>query len=391
MTYPWPRTARQPRRRRTSGETSRHVGPLLALLIGLLLVGCRGETPVTTVRFGAFGTQVDLSLVGVSAAKAQQAAATIEHDFGFMDRAWHAWGPGPLERVNQLLPAGEPFVAPPSIVPLVRASQRYEEQSGGLFNPAIGRLITLWGFHTDSPECQPPPSQRSITRLVQANPRMSDIRIQGLEMQGTNPELQLDFGSMIKGYAVDLAMEILRDLGVRDALVQVGGSLRAIGDRSGQPWRVPIRRAGGSGVLALLQTQGDESVATAAAYDRNFIYGGVTYHNILDPRTGWPAQDTLAVTVAHRDATTADAAATALFIAGPEHWHTVAQAMGIRFVLLIDSRGILHMSPEMQSRLEVMDVNADVRVSPPVILPTDGEDPVPGPEAEGAGEPEGNR
>jgi len=391
MTHPWSRTARQPRRRRTPGATLRHVGPLLALLLGVALVGCRGDTPVTTVRFNAFGTQVDLSLVGVSTAQAQQAAADIQHDFEFIDRAWHAWGPGPLERVNELLPAGEPFVAPPSIVPLVRLSQRYAEQSGGLFNPAMGRLMALWGFHTDSPECQPPPSQRSITRLVTANPRISDIRIQGLEMQGTNPDLQLDFGAIVKGYAVDLAMEVLRDLGVRDALVQVGGSLRAIGDRSGQPWRVPIRRAGGSGVLALLQARGDESVATAAAYDRNFIYGGVTYHNILDPRTGWPAQDTLAVTVAHRDATTADAAATALFIAGPEQWHTVAQAMGVRFVLIIDSHGTLHMSPEMQSRLEVMDANAEIRVGPPVILPMDGEDSVAGPDAEGAGGPEGNR
>jgi thiamine biosynthesis lipoprotein len=90
------------------------------------------------VRFNAFGSQVDLSLVGVSAAQAQQAAAAIEHDFQFMDRAWHAWGPGPLARVNELLPAGEPFVAPPSIVPLVRLSQRFAEQSGGLFNLAIG-------------------------------------------------------------------------------------------------------------------------------------------------------------------------------------------------------------------------------------------------------------
>jgi len=364
-----PLTAQLPEWRWALGVTSRHVGSLVGLLGALLLGGCGGETPVTTVRFSAFGSQVDLSLVGVGAERAQQAATTIKQDFEFMDRAWHAWEPGPLGRVNQLLPKGEPFVAPPSVMPLVRLSQRYAEQSGGLFNPAIGQLFELWGFHTVSPECQPPPSERSIERLVKANPQMSDVRIQGLELQGTNPALRLDFDAIIKGYAIDLAMETLWDLGVRDALVQVGGSLRAIGDRSGQPWRVPIRRAGGSGVLAILKTRGDESVATAAAYYRNFIYGGTTYHHILDPRTGWPAPDTLAVTVAHRDATTAEAAATALFIAGPEHWYSVARAMGIGFVLLIDSRGTLHMNPEMQSRLEVMDTNSEIRVSPPLTIP----------------------
>jgi thiamine biosynthesis lipoprotein len=291
-----------------------------------------------------------------------------------MHRAWHAWEPGPLGRVNQLLPTGKAFVAPPSVLPLVRLSQRYFEQSGGRFNPAIGHLVDLWGFHTEHPECEPPPSERSIERLVRANPQMSDIRIQGLELQGSNPALRLDFGAIAKGYAIDLAIDTLRQLGIRNAMVQIGGDLRAIGDRSGQPWRVPIRRPSGSGVLAILNTQGDESVATAAAYDRNFIYGGTTYHHILDPRTGWPAQDTLAVTVAHRDATTADAAATAIFVAGPDQWHAVAQAMGIRYVLLVDNRGTLHMSPEMQERLEVMDPNAEIQIGAPLTPTEQGSD-----------------
>lgn len=343
---------------------------LIGLVVGLLLAGCRGETPAATARFNAFGNKVDLSLVGVNPAQAERAAEIVKQDFEFMHRAWHAWEPGPLGRVNQLLPTGEAFVAPPSVLPLVRLSQRYSEQSGGLFNPGIGHLVDLWGFHTERPECQPPPSERSIERLVKANPQMSDIRIQELEMQGSNPALRLDFGAIAKGYAIDLAIDTLRDLGIRDAMVQIGGDLRAIGDRSGQPWRVAIRRPSGSGVLAILNTHGDESVATAAAYDRNFIYGGTTYHHILDPRTGWPAQDTLAVTVAHRDATTADAAATALFVAGPEHWHALAQAMGIRYVLLVDNRGTLHMNPEMRDRLEVMDPNAEIRISAP-LTPTD--------------------
>lgn len=352
----------------------------LGTALALVLAGCRGDTPVTTSRFNAFGTQVDLSLVGINPAQAQRAAAAVRRDFEQMHQAWHAWEPGPLGRVNQLLPKGDPFVAPPAVMPLIRLAQSYAQQSGGLFNPAIGNLLDLWGFHTDNPECRPPPSRRSIERLVKANPRMSDILIEGLELQGMNPALKLDFGALAKGYAIDLAIEALLELGVRDAMVQAGGELRAIGDRAGQPWRVPIRRPSGSGVLAILMTRGDESVATAAAYDRNFIYGGVTYHHILDPRTGYPAQDTQAVTVAHLDATTADAAATALFIAGPSQWHAVAQAMGIRFVLLIDNRGTLHMSPEMQTRLEILDTSGEIRISPPLTPSVSGPGAQPAPD-----------
>jgi thiamine biosynthesis lipoprotein len=338
----------------------------VALAAALVIMGCRQETPVLTSRFQAFGSQVDLSLVRVDARLAREAAAAVERDFMLMQEAWNAWEPGPMGRVNLMLPKGEPFVAPPSVLPLVRLSQRYFDQSGGLFNPAMGHLIELWGFQRETPECQPPPSDRSIDRLVQAAPKMSDIQIRGLELKGDNPALMLDFGDLAKGHAIDLAIEHLRELGVRHALVQVGTDLRAIGDRSGQPWRIAIRRPSGSGVLAILPVRGDESVATAAAYDRNFLYAGATYHNILDPRTGRPADGAMAVTVAHGDAATAEAAATALFIAGPSDWPRVAQAMGVRYVMLVDSHGTVHLNPGMHERIEMVDQDAVLAVTAPL-------------------------
>ncbi len=360
------------------------VAVMVAALFGLALSGCRDQTPAITSRFSAFGTQVDLSLVGVNPRAAEQVAAAIKSDFGLMTQAWHPWEPGPMGRVNLLLTKGEPFVAPPSVLPLVRLSQTYWEQSGGLFNPAIGNLLDLWGFHSDIVECRPPPSERSIARLVQANPQMSDVRVEGLELQGSNPAVRLDFGDLVKGYAIDLAIDLLRERGVRDAMVQIGNDVRAIGERSGQPWRVPVRRPSGSGVLGILMVRGDESIATASAADRNFIYGGVTYHNLLDPRTGWPSTDTLAVTVAHREAATAAAAAAALFVAGPDHWLEVARSMGIRYVLLVDSRGTLHMNPEMRDRIELMDGAGDSVISPPLSPPAADSAPAP---AGGAGDP----
>ena len=350
----------------------RRVGLLLATLLLVVASGCREETPAISERFNAFGAQVNLSLVRVNPARAQRAIADIQSDFRFLETQLDPWHDGPMGRVNRLLPTGRPFVAPPALMPVLHLARGYAERSRGLFNPTIGRLVELWGFNAPIPECHPPPSERSIQRLVAANPVPSDIRIQGLELVGDNPALMLDFGPMVKGYAIDLAVERLRELGVRDAQVRVGGTLRAIGDRSGQPWRVPVRRAAGSGVLGVVQIRGDGSVATLAAADRDFIYGGVSYHSILDPRTGWPVKDTLAVTVLHEDATTADAAAYALFVAGPQHWYEVARVMGIGFVLLVDSRGTLHMNPEMRERIELIDSTAPVVLSPPLTGPRDG-------------------
>lgn len=362
MQYPARAVAAPPRAAPRRGGARR----LWAAALALALVGCRGDTPVTTTRFTAFGTQADLSLVQVNKALAERASALVRHDIQSLERDWTVAGTGALGRVNALLPSGQPFVAPPSALPLIRLSQSLSERSGGLFNPAIGRLIGLWGFHGDATECHPPPSDRAIARLVAADPRMSQIRTAGLELQGSNPALALDFGAIAKGAAIDLAIDHLRALGIRDAQLQVGGTLRAIGDRGGQPWRIPIRRASGSGVFAVLDVRGDESVSTAAAYDRNFIYGGMTYHDIIDPRTGRPAQDAQAATVVHRDAATANAAAAALFVAGPRAWPGVARALGIRYALLVDSRGAIHLSPELRARIAPLDPKTELALSEPL-------------------------
>jgi thiamine biosynthesis lipoprotein len=337
---------------------------VLALAI-TWLGGCRNQTPVYNTRFLAFGTLMDLSIVGVEREQAERASQLLEQDFSFMHRAWHAWDPGPMGRVNRLLATGETFASPPSILPLLRKSRELAERSGHLFNPAVGHLVDLWGFHTDAPECRPPPDRRDIEALVKANPVTSDIQVDGIMLRSTNPTVKLDFGAIGKGYGIDLATEHLRELGIHNAIINAGGDLRAIGDRSGQPWRIAVRSPTG-GVFAILQVAGDESVFTSGDYERNFIYEGKTYHHIIDPRTGWPADGTRSVTVIHSDATTADAAATALFVAGPELWYQTAIALGVRFVLLIDADGTVHMNPAMADRVELLNKDAQVVISPPL-------------------------
>jgi thiamine biosynthesis lipoprotein len=121
---------------------------------------------------------------------------------------------------------------------------------------------------------------------------------------------------------------------------------------------------------------GDESLFTSGGYAHNFIYRGRSYHHIIDPRTGYPAEGTRSVTVVHTDATTADVAATALFVAGPAEWHQVARRLGVGQVLLLDNAGTLHMTPAMAERVELLDQDLQVRLSPPLSpAPASREDP----------------
>jgi thiamine biosynthesis lipoprotein len=341
----------------------------LALVISCSLVpsGCKQSYPAYNTRFAAFGTLVDLSIIDVEPAKAERIIDAIRADFEYMNTAWHAWNPGPLERVNELLPSQQPFSVSPSVQPLIERAQELSGDSGGLFNPATGKLTELWGFHVENPECKPPPSRQTITKLVKADPQMSDLHMQGIQLRSDNPAVKIDFGAFAKGYGIDLVIEHLRELGVNNAIVNAGGNLRAIGDRDGHPWRVAIRRPSGTGVFATIDVQGDESVFTSGDYERNFVYKGHNYHHILDPRTGYPGQGTRSVTVLHTDAATAGAAATALFLAGARHWHSVAKAMGIRYVLLVDTADTLHMNPAMAKRTRLMEPDQDIELSPPLV------------------------
>ncbi|MGB5833077.1 MAG: FAD:protein FMN transferase [Thiohalocapsa sp.] len=338
---------------------------LLAVPLGILLAGCRGaETPVFTTQFVAFQSAVDVSIVGMLKQDAVAAAAEVERDFQFVDRATHAWKPGPMIRVNELLAAGDPFATPPSLLPLVHRSQTLAAQSDNLFNPAIGHLQRLWGFHTDEPECRPPPKQKAIQRLLASAPTMGDLYVDGIMLQSDNPAVKLDFGAIATGYAMDLSIDNLRARGIRSAMINAGGNVRAIGDRAGRAWRVPIRRASGSRVLGIVDVSGDASVFTASDYHRNFIYESKIYHDVIDPRSGYPADGVRAVTVLYDgSAAVAEAASAALMIAGLDRWEEIAARMGILYLLLIDDAGTIHMTPAMAERVEMLDGDSDIALS----------------------------
>lgn len=343
----------------------------LACLVGSLALvsACGKEAPSVTLTFNALGDTVDIRLVRVDPGKAEQAAEFIRHDFDNLEQDLNTWAGGSMSRVNQLLPTGELFDAPASVLPLVHLGQRYSELSGGLFNPAIGKLVALWGFNVEVPEGMRPPPGHAIDQLLRANPRMSDIEVEGGRLRGHNSALRLDFSPLIRADAIDLAIARLREQGVHNAQVQSGPNLHAIGDRNGRPWRVPIPRGSGSGVFAMLDVQGDESVVTRAAHDRDWIHDGVAYHYLLDPRTGRPAGGSQSVTVIHREATVAAAAAVALFVAGPGDWHRVARDLGIHYVSLVDSAGTVHLNPELRDRIEIVDREVPLEVSPPLLAP----------------------
>lgn len=325
---------------------------ILSLLAGLSLVSCKAEPEEHRAEFYIFGTVMEVTLWGADAQQSRDAFALLQSRFQEMHREWHAWEPGLLTEINQAFASGKAAQASPSIVEMTRRSQIIEQQSDGRFNPTIGALVRLWGFHTSEyPIVGPPPGPSLIEDLLARKPSSRDIEIDGEVLSSGNPAVQLDFGGIAKGYAIDIACDTLRRLGVHNAIVNAGGDLRAIGNHGERPWRIAVRNPSG-GIIGALETRGDESIFTSGNYERFRQADEIRYPHILDPRTGWPVQDLASVTVIAEEGWLADAAATALIVAGLDDWVEVARSLGLEEVLLVDEAGKAYLTEKMDRRVE---------------------------------------
>lgn len=322
----------------------------ITLVLGLALMGCSREQ-VNNHQIMVFGTFVTISIWGADAEQEQRAVNAITRDFQQMHRDWHAWEPGALVEINQKIARGESAELPPTLLPLIKQARQLSAQSEGLFDPSIGGLLKMWGFQQSERPDSPPPANVEIAAWLNDRPTMADVNLTNATISSTNPKVQFDLGAYAKGVAVDRSIQRLRESGIDNAIVNGGGDLRAIGSKNGKPWRVGVRHPQGQGILAAIEVSGDESVFTSGNYERYNEYEGVRYTHILDPRTGKPVNGITSVTVIHESGAVADAAATALVVAGVEEWHRIAQQMGIKMAMVVEDSGLVHLNPKMRNRL----------------------------------------
>ncbi len=324
----------------------------LSLLLVWLLVAC-GAPPLVQQQSYVFGTLVDVSVYGVPEAQAQQAIAAVLTRFDELHRQLHAWQPSELSRLNTALASGKRSAVSPELAAMLHDAQALSTRSNDLFNPAIGGLIALWGFHSDAPQAQVPDAA-AIARWVKAAPRMRDLHIENGVAWSDNPALQLDLGGYAKGFALDEAVRILKAHGIDNALVNIGGNVIALGRHGDRSWRVGIQHPRKPGTLATLDLHDGEAIGTSGDYQRFFEVAGQRYSHLIDPRNGHPATGMESVTVlvrGKRAGTRSDALSKPLFIDGVAELANHAARLGVADYLAVDAAGQMHVSPAMQARL----------------------------------------
>lgn len=269
------------------------------------------------------------------------------------------WEPGShISRFNAA-PAGTWHRLPDGFVTVLSAALDWAERTGGAYDPTIGASVNLWGFGP-APSRGIVPDPQSVDR-ARAHGGWRRVVLDRKNRTAYQPGgVLLDLSSIAKGFAVDEVTRFLRSRGIDNLLVEIGGELRGEGVKpDGTPWWVALERPRSSrhaeALPETLLALTGLSVATSGDEQRYFDDHGRRYAHTLDPATGVPvAHDLVSVTVLAGDCMTADAAATALMVLGPERGPAFAaeHRMAARFVRLNEAALTEHLSPAMASMLD---------------------------------------
>lgn len=282
-----------------------------ALLTALLFSGCatnaENETTAHTREVFAMDTVMTLQAYGDHAEAAlDEAVSEIER----LDALFSISSiDGDIARLN----ADKTLHASADTVALLQRAEDIAASTGGLFDITIAPLMDAWGFTSGSYQV---PDAATIANLL-ANVAHTQVQLSGNTVTLPN-NVTIDLGGIAKGFTSDRIMAIFSKCGVTSGVISLGGNVQTLGTKPDVSlWRVGIQDpADTSRLLATLEVA-NQAVITSGGYQRFFEKNGVTYHHIIDPRTGYPADsDLTSVTIVSGDGTLADGLSTALFIMG---------------------------------------------------------------------------
>ncbi|MCL2271661.1 MAG: FAD:protein FMN transferase [Treponema sp.] len=214
---------------------------------------------------------------------------------------------------------------------VIESAIHYAQISDGAFDPSVGPLVSLWGITGDNPRL---PSRKEIEEaLLLINWQDIEMNAQEKSVFLKNNGMALDLGGIAKGYAADEATLIIKNAGVKGAIIDLGGNIILHGEKKDRsPWRVGVQKPNTNrgeyiGILNISNRR-NQSVVTSGVYERYFEKDGKKYHHLFDPSCGYPAENGLvSVTVITPVSMDADALSTAVFVSGYEKGRTLAESL----------------------------------------------------------------
>ena len=325
------------------------------LSAAFLLTGCSGapaQEPETATFF-AMDTAMDFTVYGDAALldEAETLIGSLEEQVSVTDEHGNIYA---IDHTGSGSLSG-------NAAELMEQALELCRRTGGALDISVYPIVRAWGFTTGSYQV---PDEETIQSLL---PLVDYTQIQYDAATGvvTLPEgMEIDLGSVAKGYAGQLAAQMLREHGVQSALLNLGGNVQTVGTKpDGSPWQIGIKDPQGEDAMMVLSVE-DQAVVTSGGYERYFEQDGQTYWHIMDPSTGHPADSgLLSVTIVGKQGIICDGLSTSLFVMGLEKAADLwAQSCDFEAVFVTAS-GEVYITEGLQDRFALTEQYADTPVS----------------------------
>lgn len=290
------------------------------------------------------GTEVSVSLWSETSGTGKQA---VEGVMAIME--------GVNQRLSPYIPSSDlaklnseaakaPVLLTDELDLLYRQSLWMFHQSEGAFDITYASVGHLYDYRQKIA-----PTQKELeAHMVALSTRHLVYDAKARSLAFSQPNVTIDLGGIAKGYAVDLAINYLKGLGIKHAYVGAGGDSRILGDRRGRPWVIgiknPRKKEGGADTVIKLPLS-DVAVSTSGDYERFFIDDtGQRIHHIINPKTGKSASEVMSVTILGEEGIATDPLSTAVFVLGVQKGINLVDKLPGFDAIIIDSTGQVHYS-----------------------------------------------
>ncbi len=333
---------------------------VLLLFAALILSACAQRSNGTNVQLierarPSMGSELRLKVWTTDPAKFEIAFNSISGEFDRLEGLMSTWKDGSeIQALNQA--AGKhPVPVGTDVLNVLITARHVSEWTSGKFDVTWGAMSGLWKFDYQNKDGTIPDSREIEQRRKLINYR--DLELD--EKAGTaflrRDGMIANLGGIGKGYAIDRAVEILRQQGLHDFMVQFGGDMYVAGKSGDRPWKLGIQDPRGqeNQIFATVELK-DETFSTSGDYERYFIKDGKRYHHIIDPASGAPAEASRSVTIVAKNATLADGLSTGIFILGPERGMAVIEQLPGVEAVIVGSNNKVVVSSGLKDRLHML-------------------------------------
>ncbi|MBZ0198954.1 MAG: FAD:protein FMN transferase [Ignavibacteriaceae bacterium] len=309
-----------------------YIGLFIAFFaIGYFIAGSSDNEPITVKRSQILlGTIVEIQVRTLDEVKANEAISNAFAEIKRIDDLFTSYHPkGEVYKINHV--TDTLLVIGSELFKLMKISDSLWNISGGAFDVSLEALTHSWGFDGDNPSI---PAKDSIEYAVEHS-GWKNVKLLADNKILRKNKIMFNFGAITKGYAVDKAVDVLKQAGLNDALVNAGGEIKGVGSN----WIVGVKHPRNQQALLTKLKLNGSAVATSGDYEQYFEVNGIRYHHIINPATGYPAQGLQSVTIVADNNRWADGVSTAVFVLGEVKGMKLVESLKNTEALLVDSNG----------------------------------------------------